>query len=87
MRSYSRAALFIVLTALGVAASAAPAPDPNTLIEAAKQAMGGQAWDRTRVWHESGELTSGGLAGHYESWESLDSLHNTSHCFLRPARG
>lgn len=87
MRSYSRAALFIVLTALGVAASAAPAPDPNTLIEAAKQAMGGQAWDTTRVWHEAGELTSGGLAGHYESWESLDSLHNTSRFNLGPVSG
>jgi hypothetical protein len=87
MRSYSCAALLIALTALGVVASAADAPDPSTLIEAAKQSMGGPAWDTTRVWHESGELTSGGLAGHYESWESLDSLHSTGRFNLGPVSG
>lgn len=90
MRSYSFASLLIALTALGVAAnpaSAADAPDPGTLIEAAKQAMGGAAWDTTRVWHESGEVTSGGLAGHYESWENLESLHNTGRFKLGPVSG
>jgi len=90
MRACSFAALFSALTALGVganAANAADAPDPGTLIEAAKQAMGGAAWDRSRVWHESGELRSGGLSGHYESWESLDSLHNTGHFDLGPVSG
>jgi hypothetical protein len=87
MRSFSCAALLVVLTAVCVAESDADAPDPSALIEAAKQAMGGSAWDTTRVWHESGQLTSGGLAGHYESWESLDSLHNTAAFKLGPVSG
>jgi hypothetical protein len=87
MRSYSCAALLIALTAVSIAESDADVPDPSALIEAAKQAMGGSAWDTTRVWHESGELTSGGLAGHYESWESLDSLHNTGRFKLGPVSG
>jgi hypothetical protein len=87
MRSYSFAALLIALIALGVVANAADVPDPSTLIEAAKQAMGGAAWDTTRVWHESGEVTSGGLSGQYESWESLESLHNTGRFKLGPVSG
>jgi hypothetical protein len=87
MRSYYCAALLIALTALGVAASATDAPDASTLIEAARQAMGGPAWDTIRVWHESGELTAGGLAGQYEFWESLDSLHNSGRFNLGPVSG
>ena len=79
----------------GAPASAAPATMPTTaasarataLIEAAKQAMGGAAWDAVVTWHETGALTGGGLTGAYESWEDLRSLDETSVFTLGPTSG
>lgn len=66
----------------------AAAPDKaQALIRAARQATGGEAWDRLVSWHEVGKLASGGLKGHYDSWIDLTSLHNSSSFELGPVSG
>ncbi|MBV8743228.1 MAG: hypothetical protein JOZ12_15680, partial [Sinobacteraceae bacterium] len=67
--------------------SASPPDKADVLIRAAKQATGGEAWDRLVSWHELGKLTSGGLKGHYDSWIDLTSLHNSSSFELGPISG
>ena len=76
-------------SALALCASAhAAQPDRgDSLIAAAKQAMGGSAWDKVVTWHETGRLTAGGLEGNYESWEDFGSLHNRGNFVLGPQSG
>jgi Aspartyl protease/PDZ domain len=59
----------------------------DALIQAAKQAMGGPAWDKVVTWHETGEVSAGGLKGTYESWEDLGTLHNAGSFTLGPDSG
>jgi hypothetical protein len=75
--------------ALALCASAHGAePDQaDSLIAAAKQAMGGSAWDKVVTWHETGRLAAGGLEGSYESWEDFGSLHNSGTFVLGPQSG
>ncbi len=83
------AALAAFLT-LGAAAGPAFAQAPakaEALIEAAKAATGGAAWDRVVTWHERGQLSAGGLHGSYESWSDLTSLHNSGFYTLGPDSG
>jgi hypothetical protein len=77
------------LVALALCASAhAAQPDrAESLIAAAKQAMGGSAWDKVVTWHETGRLAAGGLEGSYESWEDFGSLHNSGSFVLGPQTG
>jgi len=66
----------------------AQAPDKaETLIDAAKAATGGSAWDKVVTWHETGKVVGGGLQGTYESWADLTSLHDTSAYTLGPDSG
>ena len=88
MSAVTRIARVLLFAALCVPAGGAENSDQaNTLIEAAKQAMGGTAWDRAVTWHETGRLTAGGLTGTYESWEDLQTLHNSSSYVLGPVSG
>ncbi len=95
MDRFARVAPALVLAALAapagaaeaLAAPAGAAEAPAALIEAAKQAMGGAAWDKLVTWHESGKLTSGGLDGTYESWADLTRLSDSGSFVLGPASG
>lgn len=87
MDSFTRTTHFVVFAVLCASANGAEKPEANALIEAAKQAMGAAAWDKAVTWHETGQLTAGGLNGTYESWEDLDSLHYSGSYVLGPISG
>jgi hypothetical protein len=78
----------ILFATLAAAAGSEPSADKaEALIDAAKQAMGGPAWDQAVTWHETGKVSVGGLSGSYESWEDLSSLHNAGGYVLGPDSG
>jgi Aspartyl protease/PDZ domain len=87
MNTTTRIAHGLAAIALCVSAQAAQPDQANSLIEAAKQAMGGSAWDKIVTWHETGQLAAGGLQGTYESFEDLGSLHNEGSFVLGPQSG
>jgi hypothetical protein len=88
MNRTTRIAYGIIFAALCGSAGAAEKPDQaSALIEAAKQAMGGDAWDKVVTWHETGQVTAGGLHGSYESWADLKSLNNSGSYVLGPVSG
>jgi hypothetical protein len=81
-------ASMIIFTTFATAAAVAESADKAAaLIDGAKQAMGGSAWDRAVTWHETGKIAAGGLSGAYESWEDLTSLHNIGSYVLGPDSG
>jgi membrane-associated protease RseP (regulator of RpoE activity) len=82
-----RPARIVPLLVLAALAAPARAAEPDSLIAAAKAAMGGPAWDKAVTWHEIGKVTAGGLNGTYETWADLPSLHNTGSFALGPATG
>ena len=85
MNSYTRLAPVLLLTALCASVDAAEKTDPpSALLAAAKQVMGGAAWDKVVTWHETGKITAGGLQGTYESWQDLTTLHNSGSAVLGP---
>jgi len=77
----------LIVLALSASAYSAQPDSADSLIESAKQAMGGTAWDNVITWHETGRITGGGLKGTYESWEDLGSLHNSGSFVLGPQSG
>lgn len=84
----------LALVWVAAAAAAAPAKDPRAedpraerLLAEAKAAMGGEAWDGIRYWHEHGTLKAGGLGGQYESWGALADLKSAEHWTLGPDSG
>ncbi len=77
----------LIALVLCASAHAAHPDQADSLIEAAKQAMGGSAWDKVVTWHETGRLAGGGLEGSYESWEDFGSLHNSGTFVLGPQSG
>ncbi len=85
MSAIARILLFAALCAS--ARGAENLDKANALIEAAKQAMGGAAWDGAVTWHETGQVTAGGLTGSYESWEDLQTLHSSGSFVLGPVSG
>jgi aspartyl protease/PDZ domain-containing protein len=96
MDRFLRAAPVIAITALGLtvfhaafaaASSKAAASKADSLLAAAKQAMGGAAWDKVVTWHETGKIAGGGLSGTYESWADLPSLRNSNTYVLGPSSG
>lgn len=89
MDRFARIAPAFILAALAAPAVAAEAPaaSPQALIDAAKQATGGAAWDKLVTWHESGTVTAGGLAGKYENWADLTKLNDSGSFALGPASG
>jgi hypothetical protein len=76
---------FSITIAAGAAAQAPGKAD--ALIDAAKAASGGAAWDKVITWHETGTVAAGGLSGRYETWLDLTSLHNSSEFSLGPSTG
>jgi hypothetical protein len=86
-----RAAPVAAMAALGLitstAALAADSSKADSLIAAAKQAMGGAAWDKVVTWHETGKVTGGGLSGTYDSWADLPTLRNSNTYVLGPSSG
>jgi hypothetical protein len=88
MNSIVRIVPIIIFAALTAQANAADTQaKADALIEAAKTATGGPAWDKAVTWHETGKVTAGGLSGNYEQWEDLTSLHNSGSYVLGPQTG
>ena len=88
MPRLTRVAPLVVFATFTVQTMAADtSAQADSLIEAAKKATGGPAWDQVVTWHESGKVASGGLNGPYESWADLTSLHNSGHYVLGPVSG
>lgn len=88
MNKSIRRAAVAALVAAAAGPVVAQTPDKaEALIEAAKAATGGSAWDKVVTWHETGKVTAGGLSGTYESWADLTSLENTGQYVLGPATG
>jgi hypothetical protein len=86
-KSFALSRLLLLLPLCAPLGHAQGSQPPDALIEAAKQAMGGAAWDKVVTWHEVGQLDAGGLKGNYEAWQDLSSLHNTSNYSLGPDSG
>ena len=82
-----RIAYAAFLTFIAPGAFAQAPGKAEALIDAAKSATGGAAWDKVTTWHESGTVAVGGLNGKYESWMDLTSLHNSSQYSLGPSTG
>jgi hypothetical protein len=59
----------------------------DALIAAAKQAMGGAAWDSLVTWREADAVDAGGLQGAAESVEDLTNLKNRGTYSLGPVSG
>ncbi len=77
--------VFVVASFLTPVIAAEMPSKAETLIKAAKDAMGSPAaWNKATVWHETGKIAAGGLSGHYETWEDLASLHNVNNSVLGP---
>ena len=77
---------------IGTAAQAEPAPDTTRtparqLIDLARDATGGAAWDQVHVLHRFLTLTSGGLSGSLESWGDPGRGRAASHYVLGPDSG
>jgi hypothetical protein len=87
MNCPGRSAVLLTLAFLATPADAAEPASAEALIEAAKQAMGGPAWDTIVTWHETGTGTDGGLDGSYEFWADLPSLRNNFSYVLGPSTG
>jgi hypothetical protein len=88
LRPHSSRFSFLLLAAglaMGASVSADTAPSADDLIEAAKSATGGKAWDRIVTWHEEGVGTAGGLTGTYYNWIDFPTLRNTGGFVLGPA--
>lgn len=69
-------ALLLVVLALPLAAQTSAdktAPDPTTLLQAAKTATGGKAWDTFTTQRSTVRLTTGGMTGKVERWVDIRS--------------
>ena len=78
--------------AIGTVARAEPAPattqiPARQLIDLARDATGGAAWDQVRVLHRFLTLTSGGLSGSLETWSEPSRGWAASHYMLGPDSG
>jgi hypothetical protein len=62
-------------------------PDADSLLDAARQATGGAAWDSVVTIHETDKVTAGGLTGTADIWIDLPTLHNSGSYVLGPASG
>ena len=60
-------------TAPGAPAGASGAPSAQEILDAAKAASGGAAWDRLTTTHDQGKVSVGGLSGSFDDW--LDWVH------------
>jgi Aspartyl protease/PDZ domain len=88
----SRVRLTLLLLASSLAAAAAQeagadASDPKVLLAQAKEAAGGDAWNRVRALRFAGALETGGLKGRVESWTDLTRARFVDRYELGPASG
>ena len=82
----------IALLSLATVARAEPAPESaptpaRQLIDLARDATGGAAWDQVRVLHRFLTLTSGGLTGSLETWGEPGRGRAASRYVLGPESG
>lgn len=68
-------------------APALAAPRPAALLDLARQASGGEAWNGIGQLHEQGTLTANGLGGHYEKWIDFKGERESSRYDLGPSSG
>ena len=62
-------------------------PNPRTILERAKQASGGSAWDGLRSRHDVATIGTAGLEGTVESWDDMLTGRGLSSYSLGPASG
>ncbi|HEV2677824.1 MAG TPA: aspartyl protease family protein [Aliidongia sp.] len=84
----------IALLASGLCGAAAHAdapttdgPAPQQLIQLARDATGGAAWDQVRILHRFMTLQAGGLEGSIETWVDPARGRSASHYVLGPDSG
>jgi hypothetical protein len=86
-RTAARSAVAILASVGLFTGAAIAAQDPASLIAMAKQASGGEAWDRIGELHERGALRASGLSGHYEKWIDLRGEREASRYDFGPSTG
>lgn len=62
-------------------------PSPQEILNKAKQAMGGDAWDAIHAIHVKAKLTTSGLTGEGESWDDALTGRYVDRYKLGPASG
>jgi hypothetical protein len=72
---------------MGRSVSADATSSADRLMDAAKQATGGEAWDAIVTWHEEGVGMAGGLTGTYHGWIDFPTLRNENGYMIGPASG
>lgn len=81
----------MALLLLGTVARAEPAAEAQTparqLIDLARDATGGAAWDQVRILHRFLTLSAGGLSGSLETWSEPGRGLASSHYTLGPESG
>jgi hypothetical protein len=86
-----KSSLLSCVLAMGVInlcrAADAPPASADSLLSAAKEAMGGAALDKIVTWHEQDKITAGGLKGTDEGWTDLPTLHFSGSYILGPDSG
>jgi len=82
-----RPGLGLPLAALLVLPAFGQMPTAAEILSKAKQAMGGEAWDRIRTTHTKGKFKAGGLMGEGESWEDALRGRFVTRYRLGPASG
>ena len=89
MKTHSRCPAYLALSAFLSAAFLPVQADTkaDTLLDAAKKATGGAAWDKVSTLEEKDEVIAGGLTGGAESWNDLTSLGSAAYYWLGPATG
>lgn len=68
-------------------AAGAAAADPQALLAGAKEAAGGNAWDRVRTLHSIIQVETGGLKGRLDSWSDVMKGRFAERYQLGPATG
>ncbi len=74
----------LVFLALAGCATAGddPAEHGPELLDQARAASGGEAWDQLGGWHESGGGTVADTQGTYDTWCDLNQIGMTNHHVL-----
>lgn len=85
MRHLIRAVLILGMTL--VCGASLRAADAQEILVRAKQAAGGDAWDRIRTTHSLVKISTGGLTGTGESWEDVEHGRFVDRYALGPVTG
>jgi hypothetical protein len=79
--------LALAATLLALNAAAAAPEQAAQILDKAKQASGGSAWDTLATVHTTSKVAIGGLSGTLESWEDLRTGRFCSRYALGPVTG